>query len=120
MRDNTGDDLGRGATTPVREIAPALVKAMLERGDKAVYLDVREPNEFNLGHLPGAVHVPLGLLEGRVEAAVPRDATVVVYCSAGVRSAKAAGALQAMGYADVVSMAGGLREYVPTGGPLDG
>ena len=104
----------------IREIKPAEVKGMLERGETCVYLDVREPGEFNLGHLPGAVHIPLGSLALRVEAAVARDAKVVAYCSAGERSAMAAGTLQAMGYADVCSMAGGLREYVPTGGPIEG
>lgn len=104
----------------ISEIKPAEVKGMLERGERCVYLDVREPNEFNLGHLPGAVHIPLGSLAQRVEAAVPRDAKVVAYCSAGVRSAMAAGTLAAMGYVDVCSMAGGLREYMPTGGPIEG
>ena len=110
----------RVAKGHIREIKPAEVKDMLERGERCVYLDVREPNEFNLGHLPGAVHIPLGSLALRVEAAVPRDTRVVAYCSAGVRSAMAAGTLQEMGYADVASMAGGLREYLPTGGPIEG
>ena len=44
----------------IREIPAAEVKAMIERGERVVYLDVREPNEYNLGHLPGAVHVPRG------------------------------------------------------------
>ena len=120
MTDNAGADGGRNMPGAIREIAPSEVKAMLERGDSCVYLDVREPNEYNLGHLPGAVHVPRALLESRIESAVPRDAQIVVYCSAGVRSASAAAALEAMGYGDVCSMAGGLREYVPIGGPIEG
>jgi rhodanese-related sulfurtransferase len=120
MSHKTGDDIPRDAKNRIREIAPAEVKAMIERGDKVVYLDVREPKEYHLGHLPNAVLVPRGSLELRVEVVVPRGAKVVVYCSAGVRSAMAAATLQAMGYTDVVSMAGGLREYVPTGGPVEG
>jgi len=108
------------ANPQVREIEPEDVKAMLDGGENAVYLDVREPKEFNLGRLPGAVHIPLGSLASRVEAAVPRDARIVAYCSAGVRSATAAAMLQAMGYTDVVSMKGGLRDYVATGGPVEG
>ncbi len=114
------DGILGNATSRIREIPAAEVKAMIERGERVVYLDVREPNEYNLGHLPGAVHVPRGSLELRVEAAVPREAKVIVYCSAGVRSAAAAKTLRTMGYTDVVSMAGGLREYVPTGGPIEG
>lgn len=60
MSDKTGDDILRHARTRIREVSPADVKAMLERGEKNVYLDVREPSEFNLGQLPGAVHVPTG------------------------------------------------------------
>ena len=120
MTYKTGDDLLREAKARIREIQPPEVKAMLEGGAKAVYLDVREPNEFQLGHLPDAVLVPRGSLELRIEARVPRDAKIVVYCSAGLRSVMAADTLQAMGYADVVSMAGGWREYLPTGGPVEG
>lgn len=120
MSIKTCDDIVRDAKSRIREVQPAEVKTMLEQGEKRVFLDVREPNEFNLGHLPGAVHVPRGSLELRIEAAVPREARIVVYCSAGLRSAMAADTLQEMGYGDVVSMAGGWREYVPTGGPVEG
>jgi rhodanese-related sulfurtransferase len=114
------DGILGNATSRIREIPAAEVKAMIERGERVVYLDVRELGEYNLGRLPGAVHIPCGSLEQRVEAAVPRDARVIVYCSAGVRSAAAARTLQTMGYTDVVSMAGGLRDYLPTGGPIEG
>ncbi|MFI5311157.1 MAG: rhodanese-like domain-containing protein [Gemmatimonadales bacterium] len=120
MSDKTNDKIISEARARTREVQAADVKAMLARGENVVYLDVREPNEFNLGHLPAAVHVPLGSLELRVEAAVPRDARIVTYCSAGVRSVLAADTLQRMGYADVVSMAGGLRAYVATGAPVEG
>ena len=93
---------------------------MMDRGELAVYLDVREPNEYNLGRLPGALHIPKGDLELRVGDAVPRSATVIAYCSAGIRSLVAAETLQAMGFTNVASLAGGFREWMYSGFPVEG
>lgn len=84
---------------------------MRERDQKVVMLDVRDQNEVNLGKVPGAVHISRGMLESKVEAAVPRDANVVIYCASGNRSALAAVTLQEMGYASVASMSGGFRDW---------
>jgi rhodanese-related sulfurtransferase len=116
----TGSDLIAEAKTRIREISVHDMKAMLAAGANAVYLDVREPQEWNLGHVPTAMHIPRGILEGRVEAAIPRDAKVVIYCAAGNRSALAADTMQQMGYADVVSVAGGWRDWVAADGPVEG
>ena len=70
----------------------------------ATFVDVRDLNEVNLGMIPGAVHLDRGRIESKVEAAIPRDATVVLYCAAGNRSALAAETLREMGYNDVVSL----------------
>jgi rhodanese-related sulfurtransferase len=85
-----------------------------------VYLDVREQNEWNLGHLPQATFIPRGQLETTVEQRVPRDATVVIYCASGNRSALAAQTLQEMGYEHVSHLAGGFRAWVAGGGDVDG
>src|SRR6187551_516379 len=85
-------------------------------GDGALVLDVREPDEYDQGALPGAVHIPRGHLEAQVEGRlVDKGAPVVVYCAAGVRSAFAARTLQELGYADVVSMAGGFGRWKDEG-----
>jgi rhodanese-related sulfurtransferase len=120
MTYKTGTDLVDEARARIREIAAADVKAMIERGDAAVYLDVREPNEWNLGHLPKAVHIPRGNLEGKVEALIPRDATVVVYCARANRSALAADTMQLMGYTNVASLAGGWGDWMAVDGPVEG
>jgi rhodanese-related sulfurtransferase len=120
MTWKTGNDLVEEARTRIREIGATEVKAMIERGDRAVYLDVREPNEWNLGHLPKAVHLPRGNLESKVEALVPRDATVVVYCARANRSALAADTLRVMGYTDVASLAGGWADWMAVDGPVEG
>jgi sulfur-carrier protein adenylyltransferase/sulfurtransferase len=94
--------------------------AELRESDEAVFVDVREQNEWDEGHVPGALHVPRGNLESRIEQAVPdRDASIVVYCASGSRSAFAAKALEELGYEDVVSLAGGFTDWKRNGFPFD-
>ena len=82
----------------------------------SVFLDVREGDEHDQGAIPGAVHVPRGQLEFNVEGRLAdKSARVVVYCAAGVRSAFAARTLHELGYADVVSMAGGFNRWKDEG-----
>jgi rhodanese-related sulfurtransferase len=120
MTYKTGSDLVEDARTRIREISAADVKAMIERAEPAIYLDVREPNEWNLGHLPKAVHIPRGNLESKVEALVPRDAKVIIYCARANRSALAADTMQVMGYTDVASLAGGWSDWMAVDGPVEG
>lgn len=120
MAQKSGMDLINDAKTRIREVTPAQVREMRARGETAVYLDVREPNEWNLGHLPGAMHIPRGTLETKVEAVVPRNRKVVIYCASGNRSALAADTMQQMGYTDVVSMSGGFTGWAQSGGDVEG
>jgi sulfur-carrier protein adenylyltransferase/sulfurtransferase len=83
-------------------------------------LDVREQDEWDEGHLPGAVHIPRGNLESRIERAEPdRSRSIVVYCAAGNRSAFAAKTLEELGYADVVSLSGGFTDWKRNGFPIE-
>ncbi|MHB1582568.1 MAG: molybdopterin-synthase adenylyltransferase MoeB [Acidimicrobiales bacterium] len=85
---------------------------------EAVFLDVREPDEYEQGAIPGAVHLPRGHLEFQVEGKLPdKKAPVVVYCAGGTRSAFAAKTLGDLGYSDVVSMAGGFNGWKDAGKP---
>lgn len=81
-------------------------------------VDVREADEVEQGIIPGAVHIPRGFLELRVEDAVPdKSQPVIVYCAGGTRSALAAKSLQDLGYTDVVSLAGGFNGWKGAGAP---
>ena len=81
-----------------------------------LFVDVREPDEWQEGHVPGAIHVSRGRLESRIEGLIPDKARpLVVYCSVGSRSAFAAKALAEMGYDDVVSLAGGFTDWKRNG-----
>ena len=94
--------------------------AELRESEPAVFVDVRDRNEWDEGHIPGAVHVPRGNLESRIEGAVPdRDARLVVYCASGARSAFAAKALEELGYENVASLAGGFNEWKRNGFGFD-
>jgi len=82
----------------------------------AVVLDVREPEEYEQGAIPGAVHIPRGTLEGSVESRLTdKSAPVVIHCASGVRSAFAAKTLTDMGYENVVSMVGGFNKWKDEG-----
>jgi molybdopterin/thiamine biosynthesis adenylyltransferase/rhodanese-related sulfurtransferase len=82
----------------------------------ARWIDVRETDEWQEGHIPGAVHVPRGFLESRIETSVPDKVTpVVLYCAAGNRSAFAAKTLEELGYENVYSLAGGFTDWKRNG-----
>ena len=107
------------AKTRVRETTVDEVKARLDRGEKLTLVDVREESEFAKDHLPGALHLGKGVIERDIEERVPKlDTELVLYCGGGFRSALAADNLQRMGYTNVISMDGGIRDWREKGYPL--
>lgn len=119
MTFKTGQDLIDEAKQQVEQVTPEQVRDMQARNEAVVYLDVREPNEWNLGHLPHAVHLPRGNLEGKVEGLIGRDQKVVVYCARGNRSALAALTMKRMGYQNVSSMARGIAGWADINGDIE-
>jgi rhodanese-related sulfurtransferase len=100
------------ARSRVKEATVDAVKAMLDKGEKFLLVDVREESEFAKDHLPGAIHLGKGVIERDIEQRVPdTSAKLVLYCGGGFRSALAADNLQKMGYTNVISMDGGIREW---------
>ena len=96
----------------VRETSVDEIKARMDRRDQFVLVDVREDREYDKDHLPGAVHLSKGIIERDIEGKYPDLATpLVLYCGGGFRSALAADNLQKMGYTNVLSMDGGIREW---------
>ena len=107
------------AKTRVRETSVEEVKKKMDRGGEFILVDVREESEFAKDHLPGAIHLGKGIIERDIEARVPDlDAAIVLYCGGGFRSALAADNLQKMGYTNVISMDGGIRDWREKGYPL--
>jgi sulfur-carrier protein adenylyltransferase/sulfurtransferase len=115
----SGAELIRQIKQQVEEVDPAEVSEHL--GNGVVLVDVRDSEEWERGHIPGAVHVPRGYLESRIEGAVPdRDARVVLYCASGQRSVLAAHTLkELLGYSDVASMTGGITLWKDRGYKVD-
>ncbi len=111
----SGAEVIRQIKQQVREVDPAEVSEHL--GNGVTLIDVRETEEWDRGHIPGAVHVPRGYLESRIDGAVPdRDTPVVLYCASGQRSALAANTLtDLLGFGDVRSMTGGITLWKDRG-----
>ena len=103
------------AKAAVREITTAEAEEELARPG-TVLLDVREPDEYEQGALPGSVHLPRGNLESSIEGRIPdKSAHVLVLCAGGVRSAFAADTMQQLGYTDVASIMGGFNRWKDEG-----
>jgi sulfur-carrier protein adenylyltransferase/sulfurtransferase len=111
-------DLLQQVKAEIEEVDAAQARDLLDGADAPLFLDVREEDEWNEGQIPGAVHIPRGHLESRVEAAAPdRTRPIVVYCAGGSRSAFAAKSLGELGYEQVVSLAGGFTDWKRNGFP---
>ena len=116
----TAQDLVAEAKQRIQEID---VAAAQQRLSSALLLDVREPAEFAAGHLPGAINIPRGLLEFKIDSHPDfqgrRDVDIVVYCQTGGRSALATRVLNQLGYTQAVSMAGGFKAWADAGLAVD-
>ena len=116
------------ARQTIPEITVAQAKEELNQGLVSLLLDVREPAEFEKGHIPGAVLAPRGMLEWYADPTTPyakpelttkRDARIIVACASGGRSMLASETLKKMGYTNVVNMAGGFNEWSKQGFPIE-
>ncbi len=109
----TPRELLNDAKAQIREVEPADVR---DQVGSSIFLDVREPDEYEQGAIPGAVHIPRGHLEFQVEGRLlNKDEPVVVYCAGGARSAFAAKTLQEIGFTNVVSVIGGFNRWKDEG-----
>jgi len=105
-----------GLFTKVPSIEPAAA-AERANGGGALVVDVREQDEWNAGHIPGAIHIPLGELAGRADE-LPIDQPIIAACRSGARSAKATKLLNERGL-DTTNLEGGTKAWHSAGLPLD-
>jgi rhodanese-related sulfurtransferase len=115
----SGRDLINESKARITEVTPEQEMCMQDRGERIVLHDCRDLPEVNLGRIPNAVHVSRGNIETRIEAIIPRDAHVIIYCASGNRSALVADTMQQMGYDNVASMAGGINRWAEIGGDIE-
>lgn len=118
MEMKTYQELLSEAKARVKEVGVKDALAEHKAGGP-LFLDVRDPHEYNLGKIPGAVTISRGNLEKGVEGQVPREKPVIVYCANGNRSAFAAETLATMGYANVRSLREGFSGWVAEGGEVE-
>jgi len=106
-------DIMAEARKEIPEASPQQVNELLKNNGKSpVLLDVRESDEWRQGHLEGAIPLPRGFLEIKVETAIPdKNTPIIAYCAGGVRSLLAAKVMREMGYQNVTSMAGGYGAW---------
>ncbi len=120
-------DILAEARNRITEISVVDTRTLLEKPSDGLVLDVREEAELAAGRIPGALHVPRGLLEPmaaadspmRKDALANRDQLILVYCASGVRSTLAADVLQVLGFSNVRSVAGGFNAWVEAGHPVE-
>ncbi|MGM0577242.1 MAG: molybdopterin-synthase adenylyltransferase MoeB [Myxococcota bacterium] len=116
----TFEDILARTKAQIREISVQDLKERLDANPRPVLIDIREPDETMNGVIPGAVIVPRGLLEQKIEAMVPdRDRPIALYCAGGFRSALSAKSLEEMGYRDVVNILGGVGAWSRAGYDLE-
>ena len=115
----SGPELLRQVKSQIEEVDPSEVKELIDEG--VAIIDVRESEEWQAGHLPGAKHVPRSYLESRIEGVVPdRSTQVILYCASGNRSAYGTRTLvQELGYEHVRSMTGGITLWKDRGYEVD-
>ena len=112
-------EIVKDAKTRVRETDIHTVKQRRDQGEAFHLVDVREDNEWERSHLPGAIHLGKGIIERDIERTIPdTSAEIVLYCGGGYRSAMVADNLQKMGYTNVISMDGGFTAWKNAGYPL--
>jgi rhodanese-related sulfurtransferase len=107
------------AKANVCEITVAEAKEILDQGGY-LFLDCREPKEYKMGHVPGSINIPRGLMEFKVAKTVPnREENIVIYCKSGGRGCLAACTLCRMGYKNVKNMDGGWLAWEKAGYPIE-
>lgn len=108
------------AKKQIRELTVDEVAQKLQRKENFHFVDTREDDEWHAGRAKGATHIGKGVIERDIESVIPeKNAEIVLYCGGGFRSALAAESLQKMGYTNVYSMDGGIREWKAKGLPIE-
>jgi rhodanese-related sulfurtransferase len=113
-------DMVGKAKSAIKTVSAADVKAAIDKKEKAVYLDVRDPGEYSAGHLPGAINVSRGTLEFGIWGKAPDlNAKVYVYCKTAGRSALATKTLNDLGYKNAVLMDAQFEDWIKAGYPVE-
>lgn len=119
QKEMTAKEMVQDAKKNICEITVAEAKEILDRGGY-VFIDCREPKEYKMGHVPGAMNIPRGLLEFQIEKKISnKNENIVMYCKSGGRGCLATCSLCRMGYKNVKNVDGGWLAWEKTGYPIE-
>jgi rhodanese-related sulfurtransferase len=117
--DMTAKDMVAGAKKEICEISVSEAKGLLDKGGY-LFLDCRTEKEFSMGHVPGAMNIPRGLLEFKIDKQIPdKNANILMYCKSGGRGCLATCTLCRMGYKNVKNIDGGWQAWEKAGYPIE-
>jgi rhodanese-related sulfurtransferase len=118
-KDMTAKELVAEAKKNICEVSVSEAKALLDKGGY-IFLDCRTSKEFKMGHVPGAMNIPRGLLEFKISKKIPdKNAKIAMYCKSGGRGCLATCTLCRMGYKNVKNMGGGWKAWEKAGYPIE-
>ena len=113
-------DMLAKAKATIKVVSAADAKAALDKKEKAIYLDVRDPNEFSAGHLPTALNVSRGTLEFNIFGRIPdQNAKIYVYCKSTGRATLATKTLNDLGYKNAVLVDAQFEDWIKAGYPVE-
>lgn len=108
------------AKAEIKKVTPAEVKAAIDKKEKVIILDVRDPDEYRAGHIPGAINVSRGKLEFLIWDKISnKDEKIYVYCLTAARSALATKTLNNLGYKNAILMNAHFEEWIKAGYPVE-
>jgi rhodanese-related sulfurtransferase len=117
--DKTPDELVKEAKAAINEISVTEVKKIVDNKEKIIILDVRDREEYETGHIPGAINISRGSLDFKVRLIIPdKNSTIIVYCGLDLRSPLATKSMNDLGYKKAVNMIGGLKAWKEAGYPI--
>ena len=117
--DKTPEQVVREAKASVSEVSIDEVKKMIDNREDIILLDVRDSEEYETGHIPGAINISRGSLDFKVHLIVPdKNKRIIVYCGLDLRSPLATKSINDLGYKKAVNMIGGLKAWKEAGYPV--
>jgi rhodanese-related sulfurtransferase len=117
--DKTPEQVVREAKAAISEVSIDEVKKMIDNKEDIILLDVRDREEYETGHIPGAINISRGSLDFKVHLIIPdKNAKVIVYCGLDLRSPLATKSMNDLGYKKAVNMIGGLKAWKEAGYPV--
>lgn len=117
--DKTPEQIVKEAKATINEVSIDEVKKMIDNKEDIILLDVRDKEEYDTGHIPGAMNISRGSLDFKIRLTIPdKNKKIIVYCGLDLRSPLATKSMNDLGYKNAVNMIGGLKAWKEAGYPV--